>query len=284
MSNLIKTQWLAIVTVLLGVSGWAGVYVERANRQDAIRKSAKAELNTRIDDRFEKKLARMVDRDELAKQIEGNRTEQNAALQAIHSELEKNNILIARTREDIVKSTTKVDALENDVHLLLEHQLRATADLPSSALASQLPNVEFLYTMATRCAISVPVDISNSIRQKLASIHPTGPAYWSVAATTISQESAALWGGSLEVQGTISDSSIIRSEFRRRRVILDGAYFGGDTFIECVIEYHGGATSLEGNIFQDCVFVVSLSGAPPVAGRKIIQTLLASDLRSVKSD
>jgi len=159
-----------------------------------------------------------------------------------------------------------------------------TADLPSSALASQLPNVEFLYTMATRCAISVPVDISNSIRQKLASIHPTGPAYWSVAATTISQESAALWGGSLEVQGTISDSSIIRSEFRRRRVILDGAYFGGDTFIECVIEYHGGATSLEGNIFQDCVFVVSLSGAPPVAGRKIIQTLLASDLRSVKSD
>ena len=125
MSNLIKTQWLAIVTVLLGVSGWAGVYVEPANRQDAIRQSAKAELNTRIDDRVEKKLARMVDRDELAKQIEGNRTEQNAALQAIHSELEKNNILIARTREDIVKSATKVDALENDVHLLLEHQLRA---------------------------------------------------------------------------------------------------------------------------------------------------------------
>ena len=119
-------------------------------------------------------------------------------------------------------------------------------------------------------------------RQKLAVIRPTGPAYWSLAATTISQESAALVGDNLKVQGTIGDTAIIRNEFRRRRVILDGGYFAGNVFIECVIEYHGGATSLEGNIFQDCLFVVSLSDAPPPAGRNIIQRLLTSDLRSLK--
>jgi len=281
-NNLIKTQWLAIVTALLGVSGRAGVYVDRANRQDAIGQSAKAELDTRIDERVDKKLARFVDREELSKQIEGVRTEQKGTLQGIHSEIEKNNTLIIRTREDQARSASKVDDLEKDVHLLLEHQLRAAADLPSTALASQLSNVEFLYGTATRWGIPVPVGISNSIRQKLAFIRPTGPGYWSLAATTISQESAALVGGNLKVQGTIGDTSIIGNEFRRRRVILDGAYFAGNMFIECVIEYHGGATSLEGNIFQDCLFVVSLSGAPPPAGRNIIQTLLASDLRSVK--
>jgi hypothetical protein len=282
-NNVIKTQWLAIVTALLGISGWAGVYVDRANRQDAIGQSAKAELNTRIDDRVDKKLARFVDREELSKQIEGVRTEQKGTLQGIRSGIEKNNTLIIQTREDQARSATKVDDLEKDVHLLLEHQLRAAADLPSSALASQLPNVEFLYGMAARWGIPVPVGISNSIRQKLVFIRPSGPAYWSLAGTTISQESAALVGDNLNVQGTIGDTTIIRNEFRRRRVMLDGAYFAGNIFIECVIEYHGGATSLEGNIFQDCLFVVSLSGAPPPAGQKIIQTLLASDLRSVKS-
>jgi hypothetical protein len=210
------------------------------------------------------------------------RGEQNSSIQLIRSELEKSNVLVRGTKEDLAKLTGKMETLETDVKLLLQHQLRSAADLPGGALASQLSNVAFLYQMASRRRISIPADTSNLIRQKLADINPTGPTYWSVAATTISEESAALVGGNLEVKGTIQDLSIIRNTFARRRVILDGAYFAGNVFIECIVEYRGGPTDVQDNIFKDCLFVVSLSGAPPPGGQKVIQSLLSSNLRSVK--
>src|SRR5690348_6098804 len=105
--------------------------------------------------------------------------------------------------------------------------------------------------MADRSGISIPIETSKLIRGKLGVIRPSGQAYWSVAATTISQESAALTGG-VEVRGTVPNLGIIRNTFRRQRVLLDGAYFAGNVFIECIVEYHGGATEATSNIFKDC--------------------------------
>jgi len=294
MQKLTRSEWFSLlspaVAVVGAVAAWSGYFVNSANRQDTIAQVAQTQSDAKVDSRIDTKLAPVLsslhDKEDTVtgtKQLETARSEQSTALQAIRSELEKNSALVAGTKEDLARLSGKLDTVERDVNLLLQHQLHSSADLPSGALASQLPNIVFLYEMASRRAISIPIDVSNSIRQKLAVIRPTGPAYWSVAATTISQESAALVGANLEVQGTIRDQSIIRNEFRRRRVILDGAYFAGNVFIECVIEYHGGTTVLEGNVFKNCLFVVSLSGAPPPEGQKIIQSLLDSDLRSVKT-
>ena len=283
-----RQAWLSIIAIVVSLSGWGGLCVEYTNRQDVVKEATKAHFADQIDGRIDKKLVPITselhektDVASVTHQIDMLRAEQHNSVQSIHDEMEKSNSVIGGTKEDVAKLSGKLDALEKDVNLLLQRQLRSAADLPNDALASQLPNVAFLYGMADQRGISICIETSKLIRGKLGAIRPSGQAYWSVAATTISQESAALTGG-VAVHGTVPNLGIIRNTFRRRRVLLDGAYLAGNVFIECIVEYHGGATEATSNIFKDCLFVVSLSGAPPPQGQKIIQSLLASDLRFVQ--
>jgi hypothetical protein len=277
------------VAIVGAAAAWGGYFVNSANRQDTIGQVAQTQFDAKVDSRIDTKLASVLsslrDKEDTVtgtKQIETVRGEQSNALQAIHSELEKTNTLVGGTKEELAKLTGKMDTLERDVNLLLERQLRSAADLPNTALASQLPNVAFLYQMATRRGIRIPTEIDTSIRWKLASIGPTGPAYWSVAAITISRESEALMGGNLKVGGTLEELTVDHNTFFDQRVLLDGAHFSNNLFVRCIIEYRGGATDVNSNGFDHCLFIISTSGTPPPTGQKVIQSLLASDLQLVR--
>jgi peptidoglycan hydrolase CwlO-like protein len=127
----------------VSLSGWGGLYVEYANRQDAVKQTAKVAFDNQIDGRIDKKpvpisseLHEKTDAASVTHQMDALRTEQRNALQSIHDAIEKSNGVVSGTKEDIAKLTGKLDALEKDVNLLLQRQLRSAADLPSDVLAS----------------------------------------------------------------------------------------------------------------------------------------------------
>jgi hypothetical protein len=279
-----------IVAILGAAAAWGTFVVNKSNRQDSQTQAQQTELNEQIDSRVEKKVASVgealrakADDAAVKKDFGDLHKELAAGFDGIRSDIEKNNGLIRQTKEDLAKLNGRVDGIDKDVNLLLQKQLRAAADSPPAVLAAQIPNVYFLYQLAEQRNTQIPNETTNLLRGKLASVESSEPDFWQLAASVISRASANLIGRNLQTQGritnTMSNNSLVGA-----RVILDNIQFVNNVCDRCVIEYHGGPTITRNNRFTNCLFVISLQlQVPPEGGQKVVKTLLASNLRSVRS-
>jgi len=190
--------------------------------------------------------------------------------------LEPTNGLIREMQRQVDGINGRVERLDKDVTLLLEHQLKAAAVLPASTFAAQIPDVKFLYELADKKNIPVPIDVTNQIRLKLASIDSTTTDYWALSSDVITRVSRAAY------RGMVTIKMEHQSAMRNYHLVLDQAAFVDSRCDRCVIEYNGGENDFSGSQFNDCLFIIHVSAAPAPAGVRFIRTLLAAtDFKSI---
>lgn len=201
-------------------------------------------------------------------------------LRGVREDAAKTNQLLTTVQQEAAKTNGKLEEIDRDVNLLLQRQIRGAANLPASVLASQIPNLNFLYQMASERKVPISSETTNEIRLKLATVDASAPDFWPFVSAILSKASR-MTVGDLAAQRTLT-TAITGSYLEGVRVSLDGLLFVNNTCDRCVVEYHGGNTDVTGSVFTDCLFIIAVDHPPPLGGQKMADTLLASaDLRSV---
>jgi hypothetical protein len=274
------------VAIIAALAAWGTFFVNSSNRKDAQAQTQLAQSERKIDGQIDRKLIPVgeqlltkADGTTVTRQFGDLHDEITRQFQSLHSDIEKGNDLIRQSREEVAKLSGRVEGIDKNVDLLLQKQLKVAADFPPPVLADQIENVNFLYRLAVDRKVDIPNETNNLLRVKLASVHSQSPEFWPLASTVLSRASAALIGTMPTFR--IFSGTIRGSSFENLHVILDGSSFMQNSFENCVVEYRGGPTIVQGNIFINCLFVFNVRGTPPPDGQRLVRTILASNLRSV---
>jgi hypothetical protein len=173
------------VAILAAIAAWGVFLVNRANRQDSRVRVEQTQLTGQIDNRIDTKLGPIINDIEARKNTEGSlktdidgfKVSLREGLGAARTDIDKVGDVARSTQQAVSEMKGQMQRLEKDVDLLLQRQLKAFADLPAATLAAQIPNMAFLYQMASQRKIEIPSETNNSIRTKLASIDSGGSEF-----------------------------------------------------------------------------------------------------------
>jgi hypothetical protein len=277
-----------VVAIVAGAGTLENSRTSVANRQDRQAETEETKRDKNVDARIgsalnpiKEDLARKASNNALKESAEGTRKDIKEGFDGIRGEIKEISKSVQQTQLDVAKMAGRMDRLEKNVDDFLPRRIAAAAALPPAALASDIPNLKFLYALADDRKVQIANETSNLLREKLALVETSQPDFWSLAATVITRVSRAAINENLSTSQRIQNVFIHGNTFHGALVVLDGIHFIANICEQCVVQYDGGPTDVRNNLFVNCLFVVSLKSAPPQAGHRVIEVLQTSNLKSV---
>ncbi len=222
-------------------------------------------------------------------------------------------------KDSVNEMKATLDTLKPLIQDLIQRQMNKAAQMPTSELQQNLPQIKSLVEVARRDKVPVNIKTVQAIEEKLRNLPSRTEQFWQVSADLISYRSLAhgldytsTWTAPLAKcadfephPSTLAEAigpgeqtvKVNPAYYENCRVQLDSAEenekisgyakrYVGLTFRRCLVIYRGGPVNIRLGLgalnFENCLLDLTIYRTPPVSGQKVTEFLLAKNIESFK--